>query len=706
MMASRRDETSHLPDKLVSSPSWPKDDQGRHPRPRHAIAASTHFAAQEDRVMTTRINRRELLAGISVASAGALVTASIAAAHPGSVSERAWLLALQEGTGESPQLTERVDAGELPPVAERLPAEPLALESEAIGTYGGDWNLSLLKAGAASYLNTTIGYENLVRWSPAGVNLTVDEVIPNVAASYDVDETGAVFTFHLREGMKWSDGEPFTADDLLFWYEDVLMNKEITSAVEPWLTTGKKPVTVTKTDDLTVVFTFESPAGLFLVNLATQRGGGMTNHPAHYMRQFHKTHTPAVEQQAKDAELEGWVALYNLRANEWENPEKPVLNAWQLTGALGKEAQVLEAVRNPYYWKVDAEGNQLPYLDRVVYTRVENEEVAVLRVLNGEVDMVDQAINEFRNKPVYFENQEKGDFRFFDTVPQQMNQMVLMLNMTHTDKAKRDVFANKDFRVGLSHALNRQEIIDVVYVSQGEPWQAAPRPESTFFHETLAKQFTEFDVDLANQHLDKVLPEKNGDGARLGASGEPFFFQVEVSSLDPDYASVLELVVQYWQAVGISATFKVEDQELFATRTAGNQHDACVSRGGGGLGVMMDPFYYFPYNFNARYAVPWVNWFINPEGDNVIEPPAVVQEQITLYRQVEATIDPEEQHALMMQILDIAVEQFWCLGISLRSEEYGIFKNTLKNTPATSVTGWLHADLAPSNPQQYFRAGT
>lgn len=669
------------------------------------------MSKQEDDNVSNTINRRKFLTAASLASAGVLTTASLNAASASPLLAGRFHSLLQEGgAGESPMLTEQVDAGQLPPVAERLPAAPMELAAEETGTYGGEWLLNLLPAGEGAYLNTTIGYENLVRWTPDSVSLTADQVIPNVAESFEASEDGTTYTFRLREGMKWSDGQPFTADDLVYWYEDVLLNKELTPAVPQWLTVNDKPVEVTKQDDLTVIFTFGGPSGLFLVNVATQRGGDMLNHPAHYMKQFHKQYTPEVEQQAQEAELEDWMALYDLRANAWENPNKPVLHGWMVTSPMGQEAQVLEAVRNPYYWKVDADGNQLPYLDRVVYTKIQGagaqaEEVALLRVLNGEVDMVDRALNEFKNKPLFFENQEKGNFHFIDTVPQQMNQMVLMVNMTHNDKAKRDVFANKDFRVGLSHAINRQEIIDVVYISQGEPWQAAPRPESEFYHETLAKQYTEFNVDLANQHLDKVLPEKNGDGVRLGPNGEPFFFQVEISSLDPDYANVMDLVTQYWAAVGIDATFKVQDQELFATRTEGNQHDACVSRGGGGLGVLMDPFYYFPYNFNARYASPWVNWFQNPEGDNVIEPPQVVKDQIALYGQIEATTDQAEQIELMMQILDIAVEQFWCMGIALRSGEYGVFKNTLMNTPTSSVTGWLHADLAPTNPQTYFRQG-
>lgn len=647
------------------------------------------------------LNRRQLLA-LSAGAAGAFAAATTVGAA--GISGARTVASLQQGATykEAPEFAAQVKAGKLPAVADRLPKNPLVLEPvEQAGTYGGNWNLSLLPAGQTDVLVASIGYENLVRWNPDSMTLTTDAVIPNVAEKVDVSEDGKTFVFHLRAGMRWSDGEPFTADDIMFWYNDVLLNKEISPAVPPWLRAGGKPPKVTKVDANTVSFQYTAPAGLLLINMATQRGGDLTNHPAHYMKQFHKKYNPKVVNDAKAKKLESWVDLYNQSANAWNNPKKPVLNAWLLTSSLGDKPQQLTAVRNPYFWKVDSDGNQLPYMDKVVYTAVENEEVAVLKTLNGEVDTVFTQINELRNKPVFFDNKDKAGYDFFDAIPQQMNQMVLQVNMTHQDPKKREVFASKDFRIGLSYAINRQEIIDTVYQGVGEPWQAAPRPESAFYHEKLAKQYTEFDVDKANAALDKVLPKKDDKGFRLGKDGKKFFFTVEINSLDPDYANVLELVKQYWAKVGIDIAYKVEDQALFSTRTEGNQHDACVSRGGGGLGVLMDPFYYFPYNFNARYAPPWWKWFVNPQGKGASEPPDVVKQEIKIYDQIQTTTDPDEQVKLMKQILDVAADQFWAIGISLRSEEYGIVKTDMVNTPKKTVTGWLHADIGPTNPAQY-----
>ncbi len=363
------------------------------------------------------------------------------------------------------------------------------------------------------------------------------------------------------------------------------------------------------------------------------------------------------------------------------------------------------AARNPYYWKTDPDGSQLPYLDRVTFELVNDAETAVLKATDGDFDLVDTGINLLRNKPVFARSREEAGYEFFETIPQQMNQMIVMLNLTHPKRELRNVFTQKDFRIGLSHAINRQEIIDSVFQRQGEPWQAAPRPESPYYNEKLAKQYLEYDPDRANEYLDKVLPEKNAAGVRLRPDGEKLSFQVETATSQPDLIDGLELIRGYWRAVGIEMQVKAEDQALFFERMEANSHDACTWIGGGGLGATMDPFYYMPYNFNTRYAMSWYYWYNDPKDKRAEEPPAVPKHQIALYRQLLTTADQQQQQDLMRQIMDLAVDQFYCMGIALRKREYGLVSTKLRNTPKVSVTGWLHANLMPANPQQYFLSG-
>ena len=604
---------------------------------------------------------------------------------------------------QAPELAARVKQGKLPDLDKRLPRNPLVLQPlEESGRYGGEINL--LGLGETVDVNTTIGYENLVRWK-SGIesDLTADQVLPNVAEAVEVGGDGRDYTFTLRKGMKWSDGHPFTADDIVFWHNSVAWNKELTPIPIDWLVAGDLPFAVRKINDHKVLFHFSEPNGLFLVNLATQRGTPITDTPAHYLRKFHPDHVDAegIDKLVKESGRPTWVDMFMSKANRAENAERPVIDAWQLTSAIGDSPRPV-AVRNPYYWKTDADGSQLPYVDRVAFELVRDNETAVLKATNGEFDLVDTGINLLRNKPVFARTREKAGYEFFETIPQQMNQMIIMLNLTHRSRPLREIFTHKDFRIGLSHAINRQEIIDSVFQRQGEPWQAAPRPESPYYHEKLAKQYTEYDPDLANDYLDKVVPEKNSDGIRLRPDGQKLSFQVETAASQPDLGDGLDLVRGYWRAVGIDMQVKSEDQSLFLERMDANAHDACTWIGGGGLGATMDPFYYMPYNFNTRYAMAWYYWYNDPADKRAEEPPAAPKRQIALYRQLLTTVDQDQQLALMRQIIDVAVEQFYCMGIALRRREYGLVDTRLRNTAKVSVTGWLHANLMPTNPSQYF----
>ena len=603
---------------------------------------------------------------------------------------------------EAPMLAEMVKNGELPTVEERLPEEPLVVEPvERIGQYGGEWNSTLLGPTDLAWLDRTIGYENLMRWTPDW-----EDVIPNVAESVEANEAGTEFTFRLRRGMRWSDGEPFTADDIVFTVEDVFNNEEITPAPDD------NPPTAEKVDDYTVRITFEQPEGLFLLEQASPLGSGWTNKPFHYLKRFHKKHNPDVEELAEEQGFDGWVELFGRKGGtiegtpynaEYQNPELPTLHAWMLTVPLGEGNRVV-AERNPYYWKTDPDGSQLPYIDRMIYDVVNNEEVTITRTLNGNVDMIMRPINTLQNKPVFAQNRERGDYRFVDAAPADMNTIVIQFNLTHQDETKRGIFQNKDFRIGLSHAINREEIIDVVYQEQGEPWQAAPRPESPFHNEEFAKQYTEYSVEKANAALDKAgYTERGGNGIRLGPDGEPISFPVEVDTASAERIDALELIRGYWREVGIDMNVKTRDGALIGARTAANEHDAVVGNGGGGLryDLVLRPNYYFPSSGPSRYAVPWAQWY-ETGGSEGQEPPEETRQQMELYDRLRTTTDEEKRIRLMREIIEIAKERFYCIGINLTPAEYLIVKNELRNVTDSVPDAYLYLTPAPTNPEQYF----
>jgi peptide/nickel transport system substrate-binding protein len=610
---------------------------------------------------------------------------------------------------QAPMLDAMVADGTLPPVEERLPSTPLVVTPlESVGQYGGTWHMGTRGGGDEVIYVRTVGYHNLVRWNTAWT-----EVVPDVAESFEVNDEGTVFTFHLREGMKWSDGEPYTADDILFAVNDEYLNPELYPAPPTWLTAGGKPVVAEKVDDHTVTFTFAAPNGLFLQQLATPNGAWIGALPKHYLSQFHKTYADAAALDAAVAEagVESWIDLFSQKGGNpagkpntlWSNAELPTVNPYMVVDALGPDATQINLTRNPYFYAVDTEGNQLPYIDNVVYNVGQDVETLVLQALNGEIDMQDRHIATNVNRAVFFDGQEAGGYHFYETVPSSSNVMVISLNLTNLDPVKREIYNNKDFRVGLSQAIDRQEIIDVVYVGQGEPYQAAPRPQSPFYNETLAKQYTEFDVDAANAALDKVLPNKDAEGFRLLPDGTRLVVSMEViATLFPEWPAVLELIQGYWADVGIDMQLVVEDRTVFYDRKAANQHDAAIWGGDGGLEVILEPRWYFPYSNESNYAEAWQYWFNDPADARGEEPPEAVKKQMDLYNQLRATADPEGQNALMNEILGIAADQFYTIGIALPGNGYGIVKNNMHNVPATILQAYLYPSPGPTNTFTYY----
>jgi peptide/nickel transport system substrate-binding protein len=605
---------------------------------------------------------------------------------------------------EAPSLAALVTSGSLPPVTDRLPRDPLVVTPvERIGTYGGTWRTALVGGADTLWLERTVGYEYLVRFSPEW-----DEIVPGVASAYEVNDSSTEYTFTLRDGMRWSDGEPFGIEDILFYANDVYLNEELTAS------TGRNPFTVEQVDALTFKVIFAEPNGLFLTTLASA-GGEWTQYSKHYLAQFHATYnTTNLNQLVADAGAADWIELFRTKGSAlpgtpynavWQNVELPRLHAWTMVTPYGEGSRVTFE-RNPYYWKVDTEGNQLPYIDEVRFDVVQEPEVLLLQATNGEIDMHTRHINTLQNKPVIAGNQEAGQYHLIDLVQAIMNTGCFQVNMTHKNLALREIFANKDFRIGLSHAINRQEVIDTIYVSQGEPWQAAPRPESPFFNEVLARQYTEYNVDLANEYLDKVLPNKDSAGMRMRPDGEKLNIQLEVATGQfAELVDVSDLVVNYWRAVGLDVVLKTEDRTLLFQRTEANDHDAAVWPGGSGmLDALVNGYMYLPLSSSSRYAVAWSYWWTGQADAPAepVEPPEAVKRQYELYDQLTATADTAEQYRLMGEILKIAQEEFYAIGISLPAPGYGIVKDAFHNVPMSMPDATVYPTPAPTNPAQYF----
>lgn len=606
----------------------------------------------------------------------------------------------EEVAKEAPEFAALVAEGKLPPLEERLPENPLVVEADTIGKYGGTWR-NMIVGGDTTHITRYQGYEQLIRW-----NAEWSEYVPNLAERWEVNEDSTEYTFYLRKGIKWSDGHPFTAADFDYQVNHVWRNKALVQVVPAEFVTNNVPCELVVIDDYTVKFVFESPNGLFMLNIANTKDF-MPFAPAHYLKQFDPEFNPDADKLAQELGYADAVEYYpNKQGIEWrQNADIPTLNAWIWTMAPDGTNIKAEAVRNPYYWKVDAEGKQLPYIDKINYELVADTEVAVMRVASGEIDFFDQNIATPNNKSFFYDNMESGNYHFVTTTMSAPNAMNIILNLTHKDLVRRELFANKDFRIGLSHALNRQEIIDMVYYGDAQAHQTAPLPGADVYDEEFATQYTEYNVDLANEYLDKVLPEKDANGMRL-FNGEKLIIHFYLDAARDTFIQASELVGTYWRAVGVDTKFDIVSRDLWeeATRNGPGDFDATMHRFGGGIGspIYTDPRYYVPLNTNSMYALGWANWYINPEGIGATikpeEPPADVKLSLELYDQVKKTGDADAQRDLMKQIIEIAKDNFYTIGVCTEADSYAICNNDLRNVPDTMPWEWMYPHPAPSNP--------
>lgn len=599
--------------------------------------------------------------------------------------------------------------GDLPPQDERLPENPLVITpTDRPGSQGGTWNHALVGGGSLSMLIRYQGYEPLVRFTPDWSGIE-----PNVAESYEVNEDSTVYTFHLRKGHKWSDGEPYTTEDIRFWYEDIFQDPEApsTKGQSYWQANGKV-ATIEIVDETTFRVIFASPNGFFAQGLAWANQDQLTKAPAHYLKQFHIKYNPKANELAQERGFESWVALFAREHGldednvHFQNSARPTLNAWKFTSAPGEDTERAIAKRNPYYHKVDTEGTQLPYFDQVVYQMVADPEVLLLKTLQGEIDMMDQYIATPANKPVLFDGKQDGNYDFYSLKETAANVMVFQLNLNHTDAVKNELYNNIEFRKALSVAINRQDLIDAVFVGQGKPAQPSINDSDPLYNERLATQFTQYDPDLANEMLDAIVPERDGDGYRLDPSGRRLSILFEIDQVRSTFIDMFELAIPMFQAVGIDAQIRTMDRSLWETRVRnGRDFDASAHQFGanGGIAAMLDPRYFVPYNSNSIYAPGWSLYFSSPDNPDAIEPPQEIKDQQQRYRDLLATGDLAAQQAKMAEILEAAADQFLVFGVSLPPNGYGVVKNDMVNTMPVMANSFGWPTPGPSRPEQFFK---
>ena len=580
----------------------------------------------------------------------------------------------------------------LPPVADRLPLDPLVIyPPDQNGPYGGRWQRYGTSAPDVGIFRARLAYDGLVRWGPMA-----QQILPNLAVRWQISDQGRTYTFWLRQGVHWSDGVPFTVDDILFWYNRVIQNPQLTPTTPREFQRDGTPMTVEKIDDHIVRFQFTSPYGLFLKALASGRSYPMVEYPAHYLKQFHPdfVEEKKLTELAKERSFDFWYQLFEDRA-DWQNPDIPRLWPWTLKVAPPAQQIVFE--RNPYYWKVDSDGNQLPYIDQMLF-QIYDAQIINMKAMNGEVGMQGRHL-QFDNYPKFKANSQKRGYSVREWISSGGGS-ALAFNLNHKDPVLRAIFADRRFRIALSHAIDREALNEIAFFGIGQPSQMSPPAISDFYSNDYEKAYTVFDPLKANQLFDEIgLDQRNREGVRIRPDGKPIELTIEVASV---FFSIpmFQLVAKQWTNVGIKTEVKMMARQLFSTRRNAMLYDVGVWGAADEIIPVMDPRWFFPYSNGSIQGIGYARWF-ESGGKRGIQPPKEMLHCMNLYKQIERTPNPAEHVRLFHQILDINQQNLWVIGTIGRTPSIFVVTDTFRNVPQIAVSGWIFRTPGSTAPECY-----
>ena len=614
---------------------------------------------------------------------------------------------LAQAYSESPQLKQLVDAGKLPPVDQRLPKNPqVIMPFERVGQYGGTIRQAMRGDGDYNAILRSVGPQGLTRW-----DIKFTGVEPNVAEGWTTNADKSEYTFKLRQGMKWSDGQPFTADDILFFVQDLLPDKAFFQSPPPRYVVNGKLMTAEKIDDYTVKLIFGGPYRTFPEEMATPVGQHPVLYAKHYCKQFHPKYATNLDELMKQNNVKDWAALMRLKCGDievpsrWANLERPTLDPWVVKEPYRGGATRIVLERNPYFPQVDTAGNQLPYVDSLQFTVFGDVETILLAAINGQLDLQIRYINAIANKPVLSENMAKGGYSILEMKDLNANAAGLMVNQTTQNAPLRKLIRTPGFTKALSLGMDREEINEIVFLGGGKPRQIGPLASHRLYNEQLATQFTAHDVKQANAILHGLgLTKKDSQGFRLYPEGGRISIAAIVSIGSPAYIEVLELIRKQWAEIGIDLLIRSSERSLFYDRAQNNDYDISVDALSGGLDPTQEMRAILAIHpLDSRQSIPWVKWYMS--GGKVGEEPSEnMKKRYALFDKWKVEPDEAKADEIFRQILQLAAEAFDVIGTVEPPAQLGIRKTNLRNVFDSMPSSWTYATPGGSLPQQYFYA--
>ena len=613
---------------------------------------------------------------------------------------------------EAPMLAQMVDAGELPPLAERLPEDPLVFEPyEEVGTYGGTLRVARLSPGDWGDMHR--GHKVF----PYRADPSTSEAIPMLFKDFDASADGSQWTFHLRPGVKWSDGMPFTTADIMFAYEYIFKDSEIPHGTRNRFTVGGQLADFQAIDDYTLRVSFAGPVSklitMQMLNWTRIKQGDLFV-PAHYMKDFSLRTNDNAEALAKEHGYENWIGHFMARRDM--SPKQPFvmpeLSAWTLES---RDAIGIYMVRNPYFWAVDTAGNQLPYIDRIEARYFSDKQVAILSMMQGKIDIGGRMMNpdEF---PLYVQNQEEGDYRVLQWQDTKMTRVGYQFNLMHPEPVKRQVFSDIRFRRAMSVAIDRNAVNEFAFQGLATPTQMTIDPGASFFDPAWAQKYAQYDPDQAMAWLDEVgLKDADGDGTREGPDGNPFVIDLLISSesvLGTMGFTVSEIVAENWRDVGLQVNLRQISQELFEARSLAGEVDVAVFPSDSDLETRVTFRVMFDNERYHGYAIPWEQWIRHQEwergGRQGPEPPAGERPPDDVVQLVEnwwdwvGSTDEETYQRLGVEVWEFLSEYLGMIGTVGKAVRPILINNRIRNVPETLPFSFETYLWVPTTPSQWF----
>jgi len=588
---------------------------------------------------------------------------------------------------DPPILSDRVAKGELPPIQERLPKVPavaaMAWPGQSIGKHGGE--ITLVMASAKdTRLMVVYSYARLVAYDP---NF---ELKPDILAAYEVED-GRVFTFHLRPGHKWSNGQPFTTEDFRYYWEDVANNPDVSPSGSPvqLMVDGELPK-VEIIDETTIRYSWSKPNAQFLPALAAPSPLYIFR-PSAYLKQFHGAHADPQQLTDRVEELgqHNWAALHNRIDNMYrnDNPDLPTLEPWMLVTKPPSERYVFK--RNPYYYRVDAQGQQLPYLDSVAM-QVADSKLVPAKVAAGDADLAARYLR-FDNFTLLKESEARGKYKvvLWDTA--WGSQVTLYPNLNNTDPEWRKLLRDVRFRRALSLAIDRSEINDVIYLGLATEGANTVLAQSPLFDESYLAAWAEFDIDKANALLDEIgLTNRNDEGLRLLPDGRPLAIVVETTGQSPEEGDVIELIAQTWTGIGIKLMTKASERDTMRNCVFAGD---CILSIWTGLENGLPTADMMPWEVapTTQQQLQWPMWgqYVETKGEagEAVDMPEA-QKLDELLKQWTLATDTTARETIWREMLGIFTDQVYTIGTVSGVPQPVVVREGLHNVPEKGIYSW------------------